>query len=88
MSVRAPIWAGPDAFLMSILTVIGLVPILFETSVEAQIVKTMAVAMAFGLFYGTFIVLVVTPCLMTLVGSSWRNIPVVNLVVKPKVKMA
>lgn len=56
--------------LTSITTVIGLVPILFETSVQAQIVKTMAISLAFGLLYGTFVVLVLTPCLMSFVRAK------------------
>jgi len=51
--------------LTSITTVIGLVPILFESSVQAQIVKTMAISLAFGLLYGTLVVLVITPCVIS-----------------------
>ncbi|BCE02330.1 efflux RND transporter permease subunit [Marinicellulosiphila megalodicopiae] len=51
--------------LTSVTTVIGLVPILFETSIQAQIVKTMAISLAFGLLYGTIVVLVITPCVVS-----------------------
>ncbi|NRB78081.1 MAG: efflux RND transporter permease subunit [Saccharospirillaceae bacterium] len=51
--------------LTSITTVIGLVPILFESSIQAQIVKTMAISLAFGLLYGTLVVLVITPCVVS-----------------------
>ena len=56
--------------LTTITTVIGLVPILFEQSIEAQIVKTMAIALAFGLTYGTFVVLIITPAFMTFVRTK------------------
>jgi multidrug efflux pump subunit AcrB len=53
--------------LTTITTMVGLIPLLFETSVEAQIIKTMAISLVFGLAYGTVVVLVITPSLMTLV---------------------
>ncbi len=53
--------------LTTITTMVGLIPLLFESSVEAQIIKTMAISLVFGLAYGTIVVLVITPSLMTLV---------------------
>jgi multidrug efflux pump subunit AcrB len=53
--------------LTTITTMVGLIPLLFESSVEAQIIKTMAISLVFGLAYGTVVVLVITPSLMTLV---------------------
>ncbi|MBM7036815.1 efflux RND transporter permease subunit [Vibrio ulleungensis] len=59
--------------LTTITTMVGLIPLLFESSVEAQIIKTMAISLVFGLAYGTVVVLVITPSLMTLVRRKPKN---------------
>ena len=56
-------------FLTSITTVMGLVPILMETSVQAQLVQSMAASLAFGIAYGTILVLVVIPSVLTIIES-------------------
>ena len=42
----------------------GLVPILFETSIQAQFLIPMAVSMAFGVIFSTFVTLVLVPVLV------------------------
>lgn len=59
--------------LTSITTVVGLVPILMSDSVQAQLVKSMATSLAFGLSYGTLLVLVVIPATLTYVESANRR---------------
>ena len=53
-------------------TVVGLVPLLFETSVQAQFLIPMAVSIVFGLAVATLLVLVVIPALLAGV-ESWRD---------------
>lgn len=59
--------------LTSITTVAGLVPILMADSVQAQLVQSMAASLAFGLAYGTLLVLVVIPCALTYIESANRR---------------
>ncbi|WP_127558120.1 efflux RND transporter permease subunit [Saccharospirillum alexandrii] len=56
--------------LTSITTVAGLIPILMADSVQAQLVKSMATSLAFGLAYGTLLVLVVIPATLTFIESA------------------
>lgn len=56
--------------LTSITTVAGLIPILLADSVQAQLVKSMATSLAFGLAYGTLLVLVVIPATLTFIESA------------------
>lgn len=55
--------------LTTITTVMGLVPILMETSVQAQLIRSMATSLAFGLGYGAILVLIVIPCVLSYVQS-------------------
>lgn len=50
--------------LTSLTTIAGLTPLLFETSVQAQFLIPMAVAISFGLMFSTLLILVVVPCLL------------------------
>ena len=52
--------------LTSLTTIGGLTPLMFETSVQAQFLIPMAVSIAFGLAFATFLVLLVVPALLTL----------------------
>ncbi|WP_114416445.1 efflux RND transporter permease subunit [Marinospirillum perlucidum] len=53
-------------------TIVGLVPLLFETSVQAQFLIPMAVSIVFGLAVATLLVLVVIPALLAWV-EKWRD---------------
>lgn len=61
--------------LTSITTVGGLIPILMSDSIQAQLVQSMAASLAFGISYGTFLVLVVIPCLLTYIESANARLP-------------
>ena len=50
----------------SLTTIGGLTPLLFETSVQAQFLIPMAVSIAFGLAFATFLVLLLVPALLTM----------------------
>jgi hydrophobic/amphiphilic exporter-1 (mainly G- bacteria), HAE1 family len=52
--------------LTSVTTIAGLLPIVMETSLQAQIVIPMAVALCFGLLFSTVLVLVMVPMLYQL----------------------
>jgi multidrug efflux pump subunit AcrB len=49
--------------LTSLTTFVGLMPILFEKSLQAQFLKPMAIAIGFGVMFATFITLLMVPCL-------------------------
>lgn len=52
--------------LTSLTTVAGLTPLLFETSLQAQFLIPMATAIAFGLIFSTFLILLVIPAMLSL----------------------
>lgn len=56
--------------LTTLTTVMGLVPILLETSVQAQLIRSMATSLAFGLGYGAVLVLLVIPAVLSYVQSA------------------
>ena len=49
--------------LTSITTFVGILPIMFETSLQARIVVPMAVALGFAVLYATMVTLLLVPCL-------------------------
>ena len=49
--------------LTSVTTFIGLVPILFESSINAQLLKPMVVSLAFGVLFALFVTLIFVPAL-------------------------
>ena len=52
--------------LTSLTTIAGLTPLLFETSLQAQFLIPMATAIAFGLMFSTFLILLVLPAMLSL----------------------
>ncbi len=58
--------------LTSLTTFFGLIPILLETSLQAQIVIPMAISLAFGILFATVITLFMVPALY-LVGTDLRR---------------
>jgi len=62
-------------FLTSATTVAGLTPMMLETSLQAQFLVPMAVAISFGLLFGTIVVLILVPSLYSiLVRLRWAGI--------------
>jgi len=57
--------------LTSLTTIAGLAPLLFETSLQAQFLIPMAVAIAFGLMFSTILVLLIIPVLLSYHGSIY-----------------
>ena len=60
--------------LTSLTTFVGLLPILFERSLQAQFLKPMAIAIGFGVLFATFITLLLVPCLY-LILNDITNLP-------------
>jgi multidrug efflux pump subunit AcrB len=63
--------------LTSLTTAMGLMPIMFEKSVQAQYVTPMAISMSFGIIFATVITLFLIPALYMLLndwGYQWRRI--------------
>lgn len=56
--------------LTSLTTIAGLLPLLFETSLQAQFLIPMAVSISFGLAYGTVLILFVIPTLISLIEEA------------------
>ena len=55
--------------LTSLTTIAGLLPLLFETSLQAQFLIPMAVSISFGLAFATFLVLLMVPALLSALES-------------------
>ncbi|MCF6777332.1 efflux RND transporter permease subunit [Thiotrichales bacterium 19X7-9] len=51
--------------LTSITTIVGLLPLLFETSLQAKFLIPMAISIVFGLLFTTFLILFVLPCMLS-----------------------
>lgn len=58
--------------LTSLTTFVGLLPILFERSLQAQFLKPMAIAIGFGVLFATLITLVMVPCLYLILEDIIR----------------
>lgn len=54
--------------LTSLTTIGGLLPLMFETSFQAQFLIPMAITIAFGLLFGTVWILLFLPAILTIVG--------------------
>ena len=72
-AVSAAIDGGKARFrailLTSLTTFFGLLPILSETSMQAQMVVPMAASLAFGILFATVITLVLMPCLYKILAD-------------------
>ena len=61
-------------FLTSATTVAGLLPMMLETSLQAQFLIPMAVSISFGLMFATFVVLLLVPCLYSILATlGWTQ---------------
>jgi multidrug efflux pump subunit AcrB len=79
----AVVQAGTRRFrailLTSLTTFFGLVPILLETSLSAQVIMPMAVSLAFGIVFATVISLLLVPSLYMILqdlGAWWAGKPI------------
>jgi multidrug efflux pump subunit AcrB len=53
--------------LTSLTTFVGLSPLLVETSIQAQYLIPMAISLAYGVLFATFITLFLVPCSLTII---------------------
>ena len=60
-------------FLTSITTMAGLAPIILEKSFQAQLLKPMAISIAYGIGYATFLTLILLPILISITNSFKVN---------------
>ena len=69
-------WAGQRRFrpimLTSLTTFFGLMPMILETSVQARFLIPMAISLAFGVLFATFIILLFVPAIYTIVDDVVR----------------
>jgi multidrug efflux pump subunit AcrB len=65
--------------LTSLTTIAGLGPLIFETSFHAQFLSPMAISIAYGLFFGTLLTLLLLPALLVLVNRFKMWVPRVFL---------
>ncbi|WP_235299225.1 efflux RND transporter permease subunit [Portibacter marinus] len=59
--------------LTSITTIAGLAPLILEKSFQAQFLIPMAISVAYGLLFGTFVLLVLIPALLMIVNRIKRT---------------
>ena len=62
-------------FLTTLTTVLGLAPLLFETSVQAAYLKPMVAALCGGLVSAALMVLLLVPVLILWLGPRWQSTP-------------
>ncbi|WP_108124549.1 efflux RND transporter permease subunit [Saccharospirillum mangrovi] len=67
-AVQAALSRLRPVILTSITTMAGLIPLLFETSVDAALLKPIAVGLVFGLGFGTLLILLLVPILLYQLG--------------------
>ena len=60
--------------LTSLTTIAGLIPLLFETSLQAQFLIPMAISISFGLGFATLLVLFLVPVLLSFIEQLAENI--------------
>ncbi len=61
--------------LTTITTFGGLVPLIFETSLQAQYIIPMAISLGFGILFATAIILVLVPCLYLILEDLMALVP-------------
>ena len=75
--------------LTSLTTFIGLMPIMLETSMQAQMVIPMAVSLAYGVMFSTVVTLFLIPCLYLMIADIhgfWQRIRGTKPVPEPAVE--
>ena len=62
--------------LTTVTTFVGLLPLLFETSVQAQFVIPMALSLSFGILFASTITLILVPCLYLVIETNLRFVKI------------
>lgn len=71
--VKASVIRLRAVMVTTLTTVGGLLPLMFETSLQATFLKPMAASICFGLGFASLIILLFTPACLALHGSAQRN---------------
>jgi multidrug efflux pump subunit AcrB len=74
--------------LTSLTTFFGLMPMILETSVQAQFLIPMAVSLGFGIVVSGFMVLFVTPAIAVVIEDLRRMAGTAERVIEPEVAAA
>jgi multidrug efflux pump subunit AcrB len=83
-AAEASVRRSRAVILTSITTVLGVLPVLLETDLQAQFLRPLVVSLAFGLIFGTFVVLFVLPAILaSLHVQRGRFTGLVRLFLKP-----
>lgn len=83
-AAEAAVRRSRAVILTSITTVFGVLPLLLETDLQAQFLRPLVTSLAFGLMFGTFIVLFVLPAILASLQSQKGRIDsVIRLFLKP-----
>jgi len=69
--------------LTTLTTILGLTPILFERSLQAQLVQPLAITFVFGMLFSPFLVLFYLPAVMGIAESFKNNISSLVQQIKP-----
>jgi multidrug efflux pump subunit AcrB len=64
--------------LTSITTFVGVMPIMFETSMQAKIIVPMAVSLGFAVLFATLVTLILVPCLYLIIDDVKSAIATLN----------
>lgn len=73
--------------LTTLTTVLGLAPLLFETSSQAQFLKPTVITLCYGLGFGLVLVLLVVPSLMAMQADVSRQISALRRAVRSRTKL-
>ena len=68
--IRASYLRFRSVILTSLTTIGGLLPLMFETSFQAQFIIPMAITIAFGLLFGTLWILIFLPAILSLIHQG------------------
>jgi multidrug efflux pump subunit AcrB len=83
-AAEAAVRRSRAVILTSVTTVLGVMPVLLETDLQAQFLRPLVVSLAFGLIFGTFIVLFLLPAILaSLSAQRGRLDGIVRLFLKP-----
>ena len=83
-AAEAAVRRSRAVILTSITTVFGVLPVLLETDLQAQFLRPLVTSLAFGLMFGTFIVLFLLPAILASLQANRGGLDrIVRLFLKP-----
>lgn len=83
-AAEAAVRRSRAVILTSVTTVFGVLPVLLDTDLQAQFLRPLVTSLAFGLIFGTFIVLFLLPAILaSLEAKRGRLDSIIRLFLKP-----